>query len=99
MSNLSAHEQKSQLYSIIRTLSKRHLSHYGPTGAEGDSDGRAQGGVAALLTALIETTHMHQDLLVDWLVGTSAEAVSHNHNVHRAVIAALSSHTGRFLGP
>ena len=97
MSNFSAHEQKILLYSIIRALSKRPLSSADSTGSNGNSGDRGRGGVAALLAALIKTTYLHQDLLVDWLAGNSADAVSYYHNTHRAVIAALSLHTGRSL--
>lgn len=97
MSNFSAHEQKILMHSIIRALSKRHLSHTDSTGSNGNSGDRGRGGVAALLAALIKTTHLRQDLLVDWLAGTSADAVGYYHNTHRAVIAALSLHTGRSL--
>lgn len=91
---LSAHEQKTIFYSIIRALSKRHLS--GSDSSQNNiSDGaKARGGVAALLVALTQNIPSVQHLLVDWLVGTFAEAVNYNHNTHRALVAALSHDNG-----
>lgn len=94
LAGLSAHEQKTYFYSVIRALSKRHLSVSDSSQNNGDLEAKARGGVAALLVALTQSTTSVQDLLVDWLVGTSAEAVKYNHNTHRAVVAALSREKG-----
>ncbi len=94
LAGLSAHEQKTFLYSIIRALSKRHLSVSDSSQNHGDVGAKARGGVAALLVAFTQSTPRVQDLLVDWLVGTSVEAVKYNHNTHRAVVAALSRDNG-----
>ena len=98
MSHLSSQEQKVLVYSVIRTLSKLHLSRPHSTATNDISGDEGRGGVAALLVALVKTTQLHQDLLVDWLAGTSADAFSYCHDTHRAVIAALSLHTGSSLG-
>lgn len=92
LARLSAHEQKTLLYSIIRILSKQHLRTEFPSQnpkCEGQS--KAVGGVASLLRAIVEDVPILQDNLVEWLVGVSANAVGQLHNAHRAVIAALSS--------
>ena len=89
MSTLSAHEQKTLLYSIIRILSKEYLSTEGPA--------QAIGGVAALIRAIVGVVPALQDDLVEWLVGLSADAVGQVHKAHRAVIAALSSISGGYL--
>ncbi len=94
LAGLSAHEQKTFFYSVIRALSKRHLSVSDSSRNNGDLEAKARGGVAALLVAFTQSTPSVQDLLVDWLVGTSAEAVNYNHNTHRAVLAALSRENG-----
>ena len=91
---LSAHEQKIFLYSVIRALAKRHLSVSDTSRNNTDLEAKARGGVAALLVAFTQNTPSVQDLLVDWLVGTSADAVNYNHNTHRVVVAALSRDNG-----
>ena len=94
LASLSAHEQKTFLYAMIRALSKRHLSVSDSSQNNGDLEAKARGGVAALLVVFTQSTPSLQDLLVDWLVGTSAEAVYYNHNTHRAVVATLSREHG-----
>lgn len=101
MTRLSAHEQKTLLYSIIRTLSKQHL----PTETESSSrdsrregQSKAIGGVAAFIGTIVADIPTLQDDLVEWLVGVSADAVGQVHNAHRAVIAALSSIPSEYLG-
>ena len=98
MSTLSAHEQKTLLYSIIRILSKQYLSTEGPSqGWKREDQSQAIGGVAALIRAIVGVVPALQDDLVEWLVGLSADAVSQVHEAHRAVIAALSSISGGYL--
>ena len=99
LAGLSAHEQKVLFYSLIRALSKRHLSVLDSSQNNGNLEAKARGGVAALLVAFTQSTPVLQDLLVDWLVGTSAEAVNYNHNTHRAVVAALSRENGEPSNP
>ena len=94
LAGLSAHEQKTFLYSILRALSKRHLSVSDSSQNNRDVGTKARGGVAALLVGFTRRTPSVQDLLVDWLTGTSAEAINYNHNTHRAVVAALSRDNG-----
>ena len=94
LAGLSAHEQKTFFYSMIRALSKKHLSVSDSSRNNGDIEAKARGGVTALLVAFTQSTPSLQDLLIDWLVGTSAEAVNYNHNTHRAVVAALSREHG-----
>lgn len=92
MAKLSAHEQKTLLYSIIRISSQHHLPMEGPSRDSGrEGQGKAIGGVAALIRAIVGNVPTLQDDLVEWLVGVSADAVGQVHNAHRAVIAALSS--------
>ena len=100
IAKLSAREQRTSLYSVIRVLSNQQLQ----TAAlsqhpkrEGQS--KAIGGVASLLAAIVEDVPSLQDNLVEWLVGLSADAVGQVHNAHRAVIAALSSIPGLYLEP
>ena len=98
MSTLSAHEQKTLLYSIIRILSKEYLSREGPAqGWKCEAQSQAIGGVAALIRAIVGVVPALQDDLVEWLVGLSADAVGQVHKAHRAVIAALSSISGGYL--
>ena len=85
------------VYYVIRALSKLHLSRPHSTATNDISGDEARGGVAALLVALVQTTQLHQDLLVDWLASSSADAFGYCHDTHRAVIAALSLHTGSSL--
>ena len=100
VARLSAHEQRNFLYSLIRILSKQHLRTEAPfQGPKREGQSKAIGGVASLLRAIVGDIPSLQDNLVDWLVGVSADAVGHVHSAHRAVIAALSSIPGLYLGP
>ena len=95
MARLSAHEQKTLLYSEIRILSKQHLSTEDSSQySRGDGQSKAIGGVASLLRAMVGDVPILQSNLIEWLIGLSAEAVGQVHNAHRAVIAALSSIPG-----
>ena len=98
IARLSAREQRTVLYSVIRVLSKQQLqtaaSSQHPT-REGQS--KAIGGIASLLGAIVRDVPGLQENLVEWLVGLSADAVGQVHNAHRAVIAALSSIPGLYL--
>ena len=96
---LSTHEQKTLFYSIIRVLSRKHLAGSDTSQNNGGDGAKARGGVAALLVAFTQSIPSVQDLLVGWLVGTSAEAVNYNHNTHRAVVAALSHDNGEPFYP
>lgn len=97
MTRLSAHDQRTLLYSIIRILSKQHLPTEGPSqGSRREGQGKAIGGVAALVRAIVGDVSTLQDNLVEWLVGVSADAVGQVHNAHRAVTAALSSIPGKY---
>lgn len=98
MERVSAHEQKTLLYCIIRILSEMHLFTNGPTQdlrREGQS--KAVEGAAALIKAVVGDLQLLLDYLVEWLVGVSADAVAYGHVAHRAVIAALSSIPGEYL--
>lgn len=97
LARLSAHEQKTLLYSMIRILSKQHLRTEFPSQypkREGQS--KAIGSVGSLLRVIVGNVPILQDSLVEWLVGVSADAVGQLHNTHRAVIAALSSIPGLY---
>ena len=98
MKRLSAHEQKTLLFSIIRILSEMHLSTNGPIqDLRRVGQSKAIGGVAALIKAIVEDVQTLQDFLVEWLVGVSADAVGYVHIAHRAVTAVLSSIPGEYL--
>lgn len=98
MERLSAHEQKTVLYSIIRILSDFPLSTNGPNqGSRRVGQSKSIGGVAALIRAIVGDVKILLDYLVEWLVGISADAVAYVHIAHRAVIAALSSIPGEYL--
>lgn len=98
ISRLSAHEQKTWMYSLVRILSKQHLLMEGPSqNLMREGQKRAVGGVASLLGAIVGDVSTLQDNLVEWLIGVSADAVGHVHNAHRAVIAAFSSIPGSFM--
>ena len=97
LARLSAHEQRSLLYSIIRILSKENLRTEVPSQhpkREGQS--KAIGGIASLIRAMVRDVPILQDNLVEWLIGVSADAVGQLHNAHRAVIVALSSVPGLY---
>ena len=95
MARLSAHEQKTLLYSEIRILAKLHMSTEDSSQySRRDGQSKAIGGVASLLRAMVGDVPILQSSLIEWLVGLSAEAVGQVHNAHRAVIAALSSIPG-----
>jgi hypothetical protein len=95
MLSLAVHEQKTLLYTITRHLSSRLLSPIDNIAlSKNKSEDRVVGGLATLLVAIIHDAPSLQDLLVDWLIGTSAEAAGQSHKTHRAVIAALSHDSG-----
>ena len=85
---LANHEQKVLLYAFIRVLSKRH--------AVGD-DALLRGAGAIILGLTSETPSL-QEYLVSWLVGTQAEAVGQSNIMHRAVVLAISTEIGKFIG-
>lgn len=98
MERLSANEQKTLLFSIIRILSEMQLSTDGPTqDLRRVGQSTAIGGVAALIKAILDDVQILQDFLVEWLVGVSADAVGYVHITHRAVTVALSSIPGEYL--
>ena len=98
IARLSAREQKTFLYSVIRVLSKQQLQPAASsTNPPREGQSKAIGGVASLLGAIVGDVPSLQDNLVEWLVGLSADAVGQVHNAHRAVIAALSSIPGMYL--
>ena len=98
ISRLSAHEQKTWLYSLIRILSKQHLLIEDPSQyLMREDQGKAVGGVSSLLGAIVGDVSTLQDNLVEWLIGVSADAIGHVHNAHRAVVAALSLLPGSFM--
>lgn len=95
---LTVHEQKQLLYALIRLLSRR-LSSEVDEGARSttNSEDKAIGGMAALLVALVHDASSLQDLLISWLIGTSAEAVGQNNKAHRAIILTLSKDTSESI--
>ena len=98
VARLSAHEQRTFLYSVIRVLSKQHLHTEVPLqDPTREVQSKAIGGVASLLREIVGDVPSLQDNLVEWLVGVSADAVGQVHGAHRAVIAALSSIPGLYL--
>ncbi len=95
MDSLGLREKKLYLYSLLRILSRHHLS----STVKNDTNGQAVikkplGGVAALIAGFVQGNLQLEDALVDWLAGTSADSVSQSHEAHRAVITALSSNRG-----
>ena len=99
MTSLAFHEQKALLYTMIRQFSRRFLSQADNSAdPKNKSEDRVVGGVAALLVALGLEASPLQDVLVDWLIGASAEAAGQSHMTHRAVIAALSKNVGECVG-
>ena len=98
IARLSAHQQRTFLYSVIRILPRKHLQRGDPSQqSKHKGQSKAVGGIASLLRAIVGDVPTLQDNLVEWLVGVSAEAVGQVHDVHRAVIAALSSIPGLYL--
>ena len=96
MTRLSEHDQKTLLYSLIRSLSKQHLPTESPSSdlrIEGQS--KAIGGAAALIAAIVGDAPILRDHLIEWLVGVSADAIGQVHVLHRAVTAAISIHPGK----
>lgn len=97
LARLSAYEQRTLLYSIIRILSKQHLRTEGPSQHSMREDqNKAIGGIASLLRAIVGDVPSLQGNVEEWLIGVSADAVGQLHNAHRAVIATLSSVPGLY---
>lgn len=92
MSRLSALEQKTLVYALIRVLdfpsSRKTIS---------DAGSKVLGGIAALLSALVDHNPILQGALIEWLVGGSSNAAGQSLVVHRAVITALSRNNGESL--
>lgn len=96
---LASNEQKTLLYALIRLLS-RDLSSEADNSIRsgGKYEDEAIAGVAALLAALIHEDPHLLDLMISWLIGTSAEAVGQGHRAHRAVILTLCKDFSESLG-
>lgn len=97
MHSLVLREKKICLYSLLRVLSRRHLS----SSLDNDTNKKALeneplNGVAALVAGFMQGNSQLEDALLDWLAGTSADSVSQSHDTHRAVIAALSGDRGAY---
>jgi hypothetical protein len=95
MHSLDLREKKIYLYSLLRVLSRRHLS----STSNDDTDKKAfekkpLNGLAALVAGFTQGNSQLEDALVDWLAGTSADSVSQSHETHRVVLAAISSDRG-----
>lgn len=88
---LAVHEQKQLLYTLLRLLSRRLISEVDKYARSNSKfEDKAIGGVAALLATLVYDSSSLHDLLVNWLIGPSAEAAAQNHKAHQAVILTLS---------
>ena len=97
MHSLGSLEKKAYLYSLIRILAKRHLSHSrNEDTKENGPKSRALNGVIALIAGFVEGIPLQKDTLVDWLAGTSADSIGQSHETRRAVIAAISSDRGAY---
>lgn len=96
MRSSSPHEKKAFLYSLLRILPKRHLSLGGNLNlnVSREFNKKTLGGVAALIVGLIQDLPVLGDAIIDWLTGVSADGVGQSNDLHRAVIAALSSDGG-----
>lgn len=96
--SLNLTERKLYLHSLLRVLSKRHLSSNESNGFTGDGTANNQilGGVAALISGFVEGSIRLKDALVEWLVGTTAD-VGLGHRTQRAVIAAISIDRGEYF--
>ena len=98
ISRLSIHDQKTLLYSLIRTLSKQQLPTEGsPRDSRHEGQSKAIGGVAAVIKAIVGIVPTLQEHLGEWLGGISAIAVGQGHTTHRAVIAVSSTIPGEYL--
>lgn len=97
MTDLSTHEQKTLLFSMIRILSRRYLIFDGarPNSPSSKSNVPVIDAVAAVIAIFIKAVPSLKRYLIEWLVSVSADAVGHNHITHRAIIAALSLDQGR----
>ena len=90
MHNLGSHEKKIYFYSLIRILSKRHLSPSQTDDADWKESKRgALNGVIALIVAFLKGNPQLQDNSIEWLASTSSDSIGQSHDTHRVVIAAL----------
>lgn len=86
---LATYEQKTVLYSLVRTLEKRYLCSNGGRADERNID--ALGSVASLLATFITNSSVREETMIEWLAGLSAEATRQSHLAHRAVLLSLST--------
>ena len=82
--NLAGYERRMFLYSLIRVLSFRQLDH---------KCGHLRGAAAVLFALCVDVPSL-QDQLIDWLIGTSPEAVGQSHTARRTVVLALTPMPG-----
>lgn len=93
--SLGAHEQRFFLYSLLRVLSKRHLSTFSKDHNDKQQEFiRALGGAGALISHLVKDSVILKDALADWLTGASGDGISQESTIRRAVVAALSGDHG-----
>ncbi|KAL9102760.1 MAG: hypothetical protein Q9163_002122 [Psora crenata] len=80
MQDLHGHEQKTLLYSLIRALSNQQV----------DDKLKHLRGAAAVISALSADVPSLQSQLIQWLTGSSPEAVGHSHATRRTVVLSLA---------
>ena len=82
---LQNYEQKTVLYCVIRTLSKRLIN----------VSASVIGGAGAAIADFCKNTSSLHDHLESWLVAPSPEAIGYNDATHRAVVLAMSIDIGK----
>lgn len=90
-----AHQRKTFLYSILRTMPKNvmHMKEPPDDGGDFKADLAISRG-AGLITGVIRDSSDLTDALVAWLTGSSGGGMGQDVRVCRAVLAALSSNLG-----
>ena len=93
--NLLKHEQRSFLHSMLRLLSKRHLSNEAsekPSWWEDDSE--LVSGTAGVLAGITLENDVLKPELISWLTSTSGGGVGDGVGIRRAAIACFSNNQG-----
>ena len=99
LQKLTPQEQRTCFDLILRDLARKYLRNT-PGGVEGIDDLETQtsiGGVAALVTGLIQHNKILSDHITEWLTSTTGDYANFGLVTRRALIATLALKQGRCI--
>jgi hypothetical protein len=95
--SLPVYDQKGFFDTILRDLARRYFSSSVGVIPEKDSlrqNTSVVGGVAAMVTGLVENSPLLKAQLIHWITATNGEYAALGLDIRRAVIAAIASNQG-----